>query len=50
MYFPTHGGYADGGVFANNPSLCAMTKVLSHLPGLSHKDVSVLSVGTCVRS
>ena len=26
-----------------------MTKVLSHLPGLTHKDISVLSLGTCVQ-
>lgn len=65
VYFPIHKGYTDGGVFANNPSLCAMTKVLSHLPGLSHRDgehrdisqcslshrdISVLSIGTCVQS
>jgi hypothetical protein len=30
-------------------SLCALTKVLSHLPGLHPKDVSVLSIGTCVQ-
>ncbi len=30
-------------------SLCALTKVLSHLPGLHPKDISVVSIGTCVR-
>jgi hypothetical protein len=48
IFMPTHGGYCDGGVVANNPSLCAMSKVLAHVPGLSHQDLSVLSIGTSV--
>ena len=42
-------GYVDGGVFANNPSLCAMTRVLANIPQLSSRDVSVLSIGTGTR-
>ena len=42
-------GYVDGGVFANNPSLCAMTRSLANIPQLTSKDVCVLSLGTGVR-
>jgi uncharacterized protein len=47
-YFPTVDGYVDGGVYANNPSMCALTqsqdKRLRDRPALS--DVALLSVGT----
>lgn len=49
VYFPIENGYVDGGVFANNPSLCAMTRSLANIPQLSSKDVCVLSLGTGVR-
>jgi hypothetical protein len=49
VYFPIQNGYIDGGVFANNPSLCAMTRALANIPQLSSKDVCVLSLGTGVR-
>jgi len=49
VYFPIEKGYIDGGVFANNPSLCAMTRVLANIPQLSSRDVSVLSIGTGMR-
>lgn len=49
VYFPIQDGYVDGGVFANNPSLCAMTRSLANIPQLSSKDVCVLSLGTGVR-
>jgi patatin-like phospholipase/acyl hydrolase len=47
-YFPTVDGYVDGGVYANNPSMCALAqsqdKRLRNQPALS--DVVLLSVGT----
>ena len=49
VYFPVQDGYIDGGVFANNPSLCAMTRALANIPQISAKDVCVLSLGTGVR-
>lgn len=36
----------DGGVFANNPSMIAIGQMLSEDPGLSMRDISVISVGT----
>ena len=48
-FSPAQNGYIDGGVFANNPSLCAMTRVLANIPQLSTKDMCVLSLGTGVR-
>lgn len=46
-YFPTVNGYIDGGVVANNPSVCALAQAL-HLPtgGQWIEDVVLLSVGT----
>jgi patatin-like phospholipase/acyl hydrolase len=48
-YFPTVDGYIDGGVFANNPSLCALAqsqdaRALHTVPALS--EISLLSLGT----
>jgi len=43
-YFPAYQGYVDGGVFANNPSLCAVTAAMS--AGVSMQDISVLSIST----
>ena len=47
-YFPTVDGYVDGGVFANNPSMCALTQTqdprIRNRPALSQ--VELLSLGT----
>jgi predicted acylesterase/phospholipase RssA len=39
-----HYALVDGGVFANNPSMCAYTEALTH--GVSPKDIVMVSVGT----
>lgn len=47
-YFPTVDGYVDGGVFANNPSMCALMQTQDirndFIPPLS--EVVLLSLGT----
>ncbi len=48
-YFPSYEGFVDGGVFANNPSLCAVALALDRRakaarPSLD--DVRLLSIGT----
>ncbi|MGQ0510001.1 MAG: patatin-like phospholipase family protein [Betaproteobacteria bacterium] len=47
-YFPSYEGYVDGGVYANNPSMCALAQVLDRnrqdRPKLS--EVAMLSIGT----
>src|SRR5512135_383163 len=47
-YFPTMDGYVDGGVFANNPSMCALAQTQDirsgDRPALA--DVVLLSLGT----
>lgn len=47
-YFPSVDGYIDGGVFANNPSMCALAQTQdnrnNNRPSLS--DVVLLSLGT----
>lgn len=48
-FFPTVDGYVDGGVFANNPSMCALaqtqdTRALKKPPALA--DIRLLSLGT----
>lgn len=44
-YFPSaEGHYYDGGVFANNPSLCAVAELLSW--GVPLSDIRVISIGT----
>lgn len=43
-YFPIRDGYVDGGVFANNPSLAAVTTAISS--GINLEDISVFSVST----
>lgn len=47
-YFPTVDGYVDGGVFANNPSMCALTQTqdarIRNRPAFS--EIALLSLGT----
>lgn len=47
-YFPSVDGYIDGGVFANNPSMCALTQTqdsrIRNRPALD--EIVLLSVGT----
>lgn len=47
-YFPSVDGYIDGGLFANNPSMCALAqcqdKTIGATPALA--DVRLLSLGT----
>ena len=45
-YFPTYQGYADGGLFANNPSLSAVGRAYSHFPQVTPENTVVLSLGT----
>jgi len=48
-YFPSVDGYVDGGVFANNPSLCALTQALDRRTRGGRaklEDVALLSIGT----
>lgn len=47
-YFPAYEGYVDGGVFANNPAMCALAQVLDRrLPERQAlEDVVLLSIGT----
>jgi patatin-like phospholipase/acyl hydrolase len=43
-YFPTVDGYCDGAMFANNPTLVAVSKALSHFDIHRHH-VRILSLG-----
>jgi uncharacterized protein len=43
-YFPSHQGFIDGGVAANNPSMYALAKAVSS--GVPLTDIRLLSVGT----
>ncbi len=36
----------DGGIFANNPALCAYSEVRTQLPQLTAKDMLIVSLGT----
>jgi len=46
-YFPIYEGYVDGGVVANNPSLCALTQALNINTGKQQlSDLRLLSIGT----
>ncbi len=47
VYFPVYQGYIDGGVVANNPSMCALAQAIH--PGTARQapeDVVLLSIGT----
>jgi len=43
-YFPIYQGYVDGGIFANNPALCAVTTAIA--AGINIKDIVVLSLSS----
>lgn len=47
-YFPSYDGFADGGVFANNPGMCALaqTQDFRLLNPIPLGDVRMLSLGT----
>jgi uncharacterized protein len=46
-YFPIYQGYIDGGIIANNPSMCALAQALHPSTGQQKlKDIRLLSVGT----
>lgn len=47
-YFPSAEGYVDGGVFANNPSMCALAQTQDARIGRTAAlaDVALLSLGT----
>ena len=46
-FFPVYQGYADGGVFANNPSMAALAQALEpNTGGQNLAEVSLLSLGT----
>jgi uncharacterized protein len=46
-YFPSHDGFIDGGVMANNPSTAAIAIALGHKqPALQLADIKLLSIGT----
>jgi patatin-like phospholipase/acyl hydrolase len=47
VYFPIYQGYADGGVVANNPSMCALAQALDQdTGGQSLDEVVLLSLST----
>jgi patatin-like phospholipase/acyl hydrolase len=46
-YFPSHQGFIDGGVMANNPSTAAIAMALGHSqPAPQLSDIRLLSIGT----
>ena len=46
-YFPVYQGYADGGVFANNPCMAALAQALEPTTGQQNlADIQLLSLGT----
>jgi patatin-like phospholipase/acyl hydrolase len=50
-YFPIYQGYVDGGVVANNPSMCALAQALSpDMGGQELEQVTLLSVGTGINA
>ncbi len=46
-YFPMYQGFVDGGVVANNPSMCAIAQAIhEHTGGQRLSDLALFSVGT----
>ena len=47
-YFPSHDGHVDGGVFANNPSMCALAQTQDARSGspVPWADIRLLAFGT----
>ena len=47
-YFPSYDGYVDGGVYANNPALCALAQTQDPRSGgpVPWADIRLLSLGT----
>ncbi len=46
-YYPIYQGYIDGGVVANNPSMCALAQAMHELNGKEPgQSITLLSVGT----
>ena len=45
-YFPSYQGYADGALYANNPSFVAVSRAQEAVHGLYTRDCTVLSIGT----
>jgi len=49
-YFPVYQGFADGGLVANNPSMCAVAQALDKKTGKQKLNrITVLSIGTGVQ-
>jgi patatin-like phospholipase/acyl hydrolase len=50
-YFPIYEGYVDGGVVANNPSLCALAQAINQDTGGKQdiQDVVLMSFGTATK-
>ena len=47
VYFPIYQGYIDGGVVANNPSMCALAQALDQdTGGQQVQDIALLSLST----
>lgn len=47
LFFPIHQGFIDGGIVANNPSLCALTQALHPLTGKQElTNIRLLAIGT----
>jgi patatin-like phospholipase/acyl hydrolase len=50
VYFPVYQGFIDGGVIANNPSMCALAQAVNpETGGQNIQDVVLLSLGTGTR-
>jgi patatin-like phospholipase/acyl hydrolase len=43
-YFPSHQGYVDGGLVANNPSLCGLARAVKS--GINQDQIVMVSIGT----
>ncbi len=48
IYFPSAGRYVDGGIIANNPSMCALAQALQFKAelGIELEDIELLSIGS----